>query len=119
MSEDDIIDGEDPFDPDAPERSRVVVRRREEDDGHLVQSQLRRRRIAYMRVFRDGGADEDDRRIVLRDINAFCRMDSTPYDADDRTHCLLTGRYEVARRIRDHTDLDFEDLLIRYSTMEK
>ena len=71
---------------------------------------LRNRRDAYVRTF----TSEDGKR-VLADLRWFCRLDNTPWDADPRIHALMTGRFEVGRRILDHVDLTFDQLVEKYT----
>lgn len=49
-------------------------------------------------------------RKVLADLNRFCRVNSSTFDADPRTHALLEGRREVALRILAFLNVDSADI---------
>lgn len=120
MSEpdDDFIGGDeaehDPFDPLDIERVEVTASSLLEAKGKQVVEYIERRRQAYQRVFK-GGATVDDHELVLADLTQFCFGDSTVFHQDQRIHCLLTGRQEVIRRIKDHTDLSFDAFVTKYT----
>lgn len=69
------------------------------------------RRRAYARVF--GNVDADAVSIVMADLARFCRGGMSAFDADERIHCLLSGRQEVYMRIKDHTTLTLDELVER------
>lgn len=111
-SANEFIDG-DPFDPNQVVTKDADVTRINDDINNAVVGTLRRRKEAYSRVFK-GGSTPDDVKIVLDDLSKFCRGETTIYDDNDRMHCLLTGRNEVYRRIKDHVDFDFDTLATKY-----
>lgn len=51
---------------------------------------------------------------VLEDLAKFCRASESTFHPDPRVHAVLEGRREVWLRIRDHLDLDNENLWQRY-----
>ena len=100
-------DDGDPFDPQDRTKlakDRTEQQARKDDEATAF---LRDRRDAYIRAFGE--------KLVLEDLREFSRVDQTPWDADPRIHALLTGRYEVGRRILDHIDLTFEQLVEKYT----
>lgn len=56
--------------------------------------------------------------VVLADLARFCRADQTTFHPDPRVHALMEGRREVWLRIKEHLDLDLEDLLRRRTNVE-
>ena len=69
---------------------------------------LRDRQVSYQHAL--GGAPGQ---AVLADLARFCRADQTTFHPDPRVHALMEGRREVWLRIKEHLDLDLEDLLRR------
>lgn len=69
---------------------------------------LRDRQVSYQHAL--GGAPGQ---AVLEDLARFCRADQTTFHPDPRVHALMEGRREVWLRIKEHLDLDLEDLLRR------
>ena len=74
---------------------------------------LRDRQVSYQHAL--GGAPGQ---AVLEDLAWFCRADQTTFHPDPRVHALMEGRREVWLRIKEHLDLDLEDLLRRRTTVE-
>ncbi len=75
---------------------------------------LRRdRQVSYQHAL--GGAPGQ---AVLEDLAWFCRADQTTFHPDPRVHALMEGRREVWLRIKEHLDLDLEDLLRRRTNVE-
>ena len=102
----------DPFSPEhiagreaAPRIKREAVR------GETV-SMLETRQRAYRMVF---GANPDALEIVMADLKAFCRGERSSWDADERVHCLITGRQEVYARIQQHLNLTLDALIAELS----
>jgi hypothetical protein len=95
----------DPLDITQPEPNVV------EERAKTIRAFLERRQRAYINVFREGRATEDDLKTVMEDLVWFCRGDVTPWADDARVHALITGRHEVLTRIRQHIDLPFARLL--------
>jgi hypothetical protein len=116
----DFIEGEDnevehdPFDPLDIERVEVTEKSLAEARGKKVIEFAQRRQQAYQRMFA-GAATKEDVELVVADLTGFCFGDATVFHQDERIHCLLTGRQEVIRRIRDHTDLTLEAFLAKYT----
>lgn len=115
MSEEgDFIDG-DEFDGGVAEERKIAAQQLTEASEKAT-ALLRRRAEAYRRVF--GGLDElGDKKLVLDDLFNFCKFGDTPFHTDERIHVLLTGRYEVARRVADHMQLTYDELLLKYSKL--
>lgn len=110
MAEDDLID---PFDP-KDVASGEVSAYKERHDAEVSQSEtLRIRQEAYQRVFQGKGF-ANDLRIVMADLQRFCRGNSSAFHVDARAHALLTGRQEVWLRIKDHTELTLSELVEKY-----
>ena len=74
---------------------------------------LRDRQVNYRLAL--GGAPGQ---AVLEDLAWFCRADQTTFHPDPRVHALMEGRREVWLRIKEHLDLDLEDLLRRRTNVE-
>ena len=74
---------------------------------------LRDRQVSYQHAL--GGAPGQ---AVLEDLARFCRADQTTFHPDPRVHALMEGRREVWLRIKEHLDLDLEDLLRRRTNVE-
>lgn len=107
------LDIADPF--DAADVAQARSRQVETQDQRVVRAQqaLRERRDAYLRFFKGAGSP-GDHRLVMEDLRKFCRGGETPWDNDPRVHALLTGRFEVWNRLRDHLELPFDELWERY-----
>ena len=119
MADDDaFVDGDneprDPFDPAQAANAADRATRERDDASQKLVDNLRRRQEAYRRVF-SGQPMGDDVRVVVEDLKAFCRGETTTFDADPRVHALLTGRQEVYLRIMDHWRLDFDTFLQKYT----
>lgn len=74
---------------------------------------LRDRQVSYQHAL--GGAPGQ---AVLEDLARFCRAGETTFHPDPRVHALMEGRREVWLRIKEHLDLDLEDLLRRRTNVE-
>ena len=72
---------------------------------------LRRRALAYQRVFLKKGKDTDD---VLTDLAKFCRASETTFHTDARLSDVLIGRREVFLRIAHHLHLADDHLWSLY-----
>lgn len=105
----DSLDLADPLDPNDVQAANAVLQKQAAQDESAAQAVLRSRREAYARLFSDR-AIAGDAVIVLADLKRFCRGNKVPWDADQRVHALLTGRYEVYTRIDQHLRLSFDDL---------
>lgn len=72
---------------------------------------LRNRQAAYQKVF----AGNNDLKEVMEDLTRFCRGNSSCFDPDARVHSVFEGRREVYLRIKDHLELSFEELWLKYA----
>lgn len=52
---------------------------------------------------------------VLDDLANFCRANETTFHADPRVHAVLEGRRETWLRIKNHLEMDQEQLLKLYT----
>jgi hypothetical protein len=104
---DDHSDLFDPADRARAAKERAAEKALAEDEATTF---LRNRRESYLRMFNTPDGEK-----VFADLRKFCRLDYAPWDADPRVHALLTGRYEVGRRILDHIDLTFDELVDKYT----
>lgn len=84
----------------------------------LVKSILSERKSAYERVFDAGNSVNPDTRIVLQDLEKFCRVKETTFHADARIHAALEGRREVMLRIHDYLSLNLEQLTKKYGGID-
>jgi len=73
---------------------------------------LRKRRLAYCRVFE--GVSGSDADIVLKDLAKFCRATESTFHPDPHVRCQLEGRREVFLRIQQHLKLSDDALWDRY-----
>jgi hypothetical protein len=78
-----------------------------------ILSMLRERKIAYGRVFVDGGATPGDMKIVLEDLRNFCRYRKSTFHPNVQLAAKLDGRREVALRIDDYIELPVETLFAK------
>lgn len=108
------VEGHDPFDPLDQKRANMEADDREKQGAAAARAVLERRQLAFIRVFK-GGATKEDLDIVSADLDHFCMGSDTVFHADERVHCLLTGRQEVFRRIQDHTSLSLDTLVQKYT----
>ena len=83
------------------------------DRENKARALLRDRQVSYQHAL--GGAPGQ---AVLEDLAWFCRADQTTFHPDPRVHALMEGRREVWLRIKEHLDLDLEDLLRRRTNVE-
>lgn len=119
MSEHELIDTGDPYDPQQVEiyedkKSKNLVK---EDDA--IEAMLRRRKDAYTRWMK-GAADAADMQIVMADLFWFCRVDKPSFDPNDGPHAetlskMKDGRREVFMRIKDFSVLDFDTIYRKYT----
>lgn len=84
-----------------------------EEAHEQARTLLRDRQVSYQHAL--GGAPGQ---AVLEDLAWFCRADQTTFHPDPRVHALMEGRREVWLRIKEHLDLDLEDLLRRRTNVE-
>jgi hypothetical protein len=113
MASNDFVDGGDPFDPEDAANNAAQQRTQVDIDNHEVVAFLQSRQEAYRRVFQGGLGN--DVQIVMNDLIAFCRGDTSAFHEDQRIHALLTGRQEVWIRIQDHLRLNLDALLAKYT----
>lgn len=113
----DLTDPEaaNPFDPQTEENEISNLKIKLDNDAKAARNELETRKGAFTRVFVEGTPSADDRKIVLDNLNAFCRFNETAFHPDQRVHCLLTGRQEVALRIHDFTHKSVDELLVQYA----
>ena len=81
-----------------------------------VKSALVKRQQDYQHTFRleNRAITDEGVRAVLKDLQTFCRADSTCFHADPRVHAALEGRREVYLRIMDHLKLSTKELQSKY-----
>ena len=77
-----------------------------------VKARLMGRRTAYIRVF---DFDNSNARVVLEDLEKFCRASTSTFHADPRCEARLDGRREVWLRIQQHLRLSPDQLWKLYS----
>lgn len=65
------------------------------------------RRTAYVRVF---AFDNSNARVVLEDLEKFCRVNQSTFHPDPRMEARLDGRREVWLRIQQNLRLSPEQL---------
>lgn len=106
------VDEVDPFLPEEQEERQALQAKRVEQAEDEVRQRIETVKSAYMRVFSDGTPSAEDRRIVLHDLEVFTRGERTPWDENERIHCLLTGRNEVYRRIHNYMRLSLDTLVV-------
>lgn len=82
------------------------------DDADAFRAEVERLQMAYIRVFKEGGASPEDRERVMHDLEVFTRGERTPWHMNDRLHCVLVGRHEVYTRIKHHTTLSLDALVL-------
>lgn len=111
---DEEVERHDPYDPLDVSRANAEADVIDKEAKKAVGEFLERRMQAYRRVF-NGGATAEDLELVRDDLTTFCMGEDTVFHQDQRVHCLLTGRQEVFRRIKDHTDLSFDALVAKYT----
>lgn len=113
VHDDDMLDPEHQI--REAQREETEGERREDDTRKLAE----RRMHAYIRVFKGGTPTKEDRDIVMLDLERFTRGESTPWHADARIHCVLTGRHEVWTRIKDHITLGVDDFVVKYQSKQE
>lgn len=97
------------------EEALTAIQARKNEQATAARKLLETRHSAYTRVFVEGTPSADDRRIVMEDMQRFCRGNMSAWSPDERIHCLLTGRQEVFVRIEDFTRLDLDTLYNKYA----
>lgn len=50
-------------------------------------------------------------KVVMEDLERFCRGNASCFHPDPRAHALLEGRREVLLRIKDYLELSAEELI--------
>lgn len=118
MANQEFIEG-DEFDPDFLAEKEHLEKKgvdKTDDEARLM---LRRRRTAYINLFREGEPTEADLEIVLNDLAWFCKEFTpafNPRDGASATELMLIkeGRREVYQRIKDFAHLDEDVLLLKY-----
>lgn len=68
------------------------------------------RQKAYQECFKPSELTK----IVIADLEKFCRANESTFHVDPRAHALAEGRREVYLRIRKHLDLTSEELVNYY-----
>jgi len=58
-------------------------------------------------------------KVVMEDLERFCRADASCFHPDPRIHAVLEGRREVLLRIKDYLNLSSEDLINRLTKQGK
>lgn len=105
----------DEYDPETQVSLEASAAIKLKDDEARAKVTLAERKRAYHHMFVEGEVSAEDRRIVLQDLNRFCRADTSTFDENDRIHALLTGRQEVVLRVRDYMRLDVDELYAKYA----
>jgi len=77
------------------------------------EAEVRMRKHAFQRVFRDGGASLDDIHIVMTVLRRFCRWRESTFHEDPRKHALAEGRREVILHVDDYCELSIDDLVAK------
>lgn len=85
--------------------------RKGKDLRDLQRQQMRDRKLAYIHVF---GMTDNANKLVLADLQRFCRAGVSTFHPDPRVHALLEGRREVVLRIADFINLSIEELCDKY-----
>lgn len=117
---DEFIDGADPFDPMIVDEYEGRQRAEVKTNDVVAKAMLSRRGEAYRRVFTAGERSQADIDVVLADLMWFCRADGPTFDRGDGQHAEVMsrfkeGRREVFTRIKHHTRLDADTLLLMYT----
>jgi hypothetical protein len=85
--------------------------------GQLIENTkifLRDRKTAYCLTFLNPEFPNAGK-LVLKDLNEFCRGDRTAWSDDARHHARLEGRREVLLRIQEHLRLSPDQLFAIYN----
>lgn len=107
----------DEYDPEQVAEHETTVDRLTREAADATRNFVERRQLAYKRIF--GAAHSEDVQIVMDDLRRFCAAYGTPWDANERIHCLLSGRHEVYSRIDENLTWPLDDLVIKYTTKTK
>lgn len=113
MAEGDL-DAADPLDPNEAGLEDKLKQQHVVDLETEARALLGRRKEAYSRLFA-GNPMPGDAELVLADLRNFTKFDRVPWDSDPRVHAVLTGRYEVFKRIDDHILRSLDALTELYS----
>lgn len=95
------------------EQVEIIAAADRKEAKERITAFLRARKMAYMRVFVDGGSTAEDRKMVLADLANFCRKTRSTYNKDPRLSDHLGGRREVVLRIDDHIELTVDELVAK------
>lgn len=76
-----------------------------------VESLLRARKYAFVRVFIEGNSTAEDREIVMNDLANFCRKKRSTAAPDPRDSAKLDGRRDVILRIDEYLELSIDALV--------
>lgn len=107
----DIVES-DPFDPEVVREAENLRHETAIEQNDEVSTYIRRRNLAYKRVF--GNAEyADDIEVVLLDLAAFCRGYEPTFDLNQKLQDLKEGRREVYNRIVDFTRLNHDALYLK------
>jgi len=93
MTDDDLLRHTDP---------QAEAKKFKSEQAQQLAAHVKRTQEAYKRVFKDGDPDVE---LVLADLQAFARFNTSTFHENERIHVLLSGRYEMCRRISDYTTL--------------
>ena len=107
------------YNPDDVDAADAAEVKRKELAGDEYRAQIEIIKHAFIRVFKEGTPSPEDRRIVLENLEIFCRGERTPWHEDQRIHCLLTGRHEVYTRIHNYIRLPLDVLVVEALTERK
>lgn len=108
------LEAADPLDPNEAGFEDKARKQHVADLEDEARALLGRRKEAYIRLFA-GKPMDGDAEIVLKDLRAFTKFNTVPWDSDPRVHAVLTGRYEVFKRISDHINWSLDELVESYS----
>lgn len=106
----------DPFLPEADDLADKNRAKSGEQQGDMFRAEVDRLRAAYVRVFAAGSPSQEDRELVMRDLEIFTRGERTPWHPNEREHCVLVGRHEVYTRIKHHVGLSLDGLVVEKLT---
>jgi hypothetical protein len=107
-----MVDEVDPFLPEADDLADKQVAAAKDKDSDEFRNYVERLRASYVRVFVAGTPSKEDREAVLNDLEIFTRGERTPWHENERVHCVLVGRHEVFTRIKHHTGLSLDGLVV-------
>ncbi len=82
-----------------------------DDLREKIKSVISGRQRSYKRIF---GSDNEDVKLVLKDLAKFCRANESCFHQDVRIHANFEGRREVYLRIMEHLKLTPDEYWDKY-----